>query len=95
MSGTDLLETMRDDQQLQPVPFLLVSSETRFRYLDPIRQAGAIAILPKPFNQNELSVALKTTLDHLNPKHLHLDELDIEMVEILIVAVLPVTALFR
>lgn len=85
MSGTDLLETMRHDQQLQDLPFLLISSETRFRYLDPIRQAGAIAILPKPCTQEELNVALITTLDHLDPEQLQLDEIEVENVEILIV----------
>jgi two-component system, chemotaxis family, chemotaxis protein CheY len=94
MSGTDLLETMRNEQQLSDLPFLLISSETRFRYLDPIRQAGAIAILPKPCGQDELKVALKTTLDHLDPEHLHLDEFDVESVEILIVDDSPIARKF-
>ncbi len=78
MSGTELLETMRNDQHLQDLPFLLISSETRFRYLDPIRQAGAIAILPKPCTQQELKIALKTTLDHLDPEQLNIDEPEVE-----------------
>jgi two-component system chemotaxis response regulator CheY len=64
---------------------MLISSETRFRYLDPIRQAGAIAILPKPFSQEELQIALNATLDHLDPESLYLEHYDPENVEVLIV----------
>lgn len=94
MSGTDLLETMRNNEKLQDLPFLLISSETRFRYLDPIRQAGAIAILPKPCSQDELKIALETTLDHLDPEHPHLHDLDVESVEILIVDDSPIARKF-
>ena len=38
------------EPQLEAVPFMLVSSETSFASLDPVRQAGVVAILPKPFD---------------------------------------------
>lgn len=63
MTGTDLIHAIRKGQEYADTPFLLISSETRFRYLDPIRQAGAVGILPKPFAQDELQTALRTTLD--------------------------------
>ncbi|MBY4676297.1 response regulator [Marinobacterium sp. CAU 1594] len=65
MTGTELLEQMRMDPNLADITFLLISSETHYRYLEPIRQAGAIAILPKPFSGDELSVALRSTLNYL------------------------------
>ncbi|MGD8593568.1 MAG: response regulator, partial [Gammaproteobacteria bacterium] len=45
MTGTELVQTMRADDNLQAIPFMLISSETHYRYLEPIRQAGVIAIL--------------------------------------------------
>ena len=85
MSGTDLVQKMREDDSLKDTAFMLVSSETRFRYLDQIRQAGAIAILPKPFSQSDLKVALETTIDHLDPTSLHLKNHEMAEIEVLIV----------
>jgi len=85
MSGTDLVQNMRSDQELQGTAFMLISSETRFRYLDPIRQAGIIAILPKPFDVGDLKIALHNTLEHLDPEHLRLEDFDPETLRVLIV----------
>lgn len=84
-TGTELLTKMKQDSRLETVAFVLISSETRFRYLDPARQAGAVGILPKPFNVGELKTALDTTLEHLDPENLDLHELDPENLEVLIV----------
>jgi two-component system chemotaxis response regulator CheY len=65
--------------------FLLISSETNINYLEPIRQAGAIAILPKPFTSHELDTALSATLDYLNPQKIELNHLDIEDISVLVV----------
>ena len=65
MTGTELVEQMRSDDELSNITFLLISSETHYRYLEPIRQAGAIGILPKPFSSDELAVALRSTLHYL------------------------------
>ena len=54
MTGTDIVSKMRDNDQLQSTTFLLISSETHYRFLEPVRQAGAIGILPKPFTNKEL-----------------------------------------
>jgi two-component system chemotaxis response regulator CheY len=94
MSGTDLVHAMRRDDALDDTAFMLISSETRFRYLDPIRQAGAIAILPKPFSQDELKIALNTTLDHLDPETVQLDHYDPESLEVLIVDDSPLSRKF-
>lgn len=65
MTGTELVTRMRASDTLREVTFLLISSETHYRYLEPIRQAGAIAILPKPFRREELETALHNTLDYI------------------------------
>jgi two-component system chemotaxis response regulator CheY len=65
MTGTEVVHIMRQDPSLANITFLLVSSETHYRYLEPIRQSGAIAILPKPFTHKDLGVALQSTLHYL------------------------------
>lgn len=66
MTGTDLVYTLRDTPYWADLPFILISSETNPYYLDPVRQAGTMAILPKPFSQPQLQIALDNTLDFLN-----------------------------
>jgi two-component system chemotaxis response regulator CheY len=85
MTGTELVETLKRSSDWSAVPFILISSETRFRYLDPVRQAGAVAILPKPFGARELKTALDTTLEHLDPSLVQLDSFDPESLEVLVV----------
>ncbi len=85
MTGTELVYAMREEPQLKDTAFMLVSSETRIRYLEPIRQAGAIAILPKPFTHEELRTAISATVDFLAPDAIHLKSYDPESVEVLIV----------
>jgi len=85
MTGADLVHEIRNDSDSYDMAFLLISSETNIKHLDPIRQAGAIAILPKPFTSSDLDVALSSTLDYLNPQQVELDHLDIEDINVLIV----------
>ncbi|PVV06484.1 MAG: two-component system response regulator [gamma proteobacterium symbiont of Ctena orbiculata] len=85
MTGTDLVYKMRNDDELIQSAFMLISSETSLSYLDPIRQAGAVAILPKPFSQDDLYVAMQATLDYVETPNLELQDLDTEVVRILIV----------
>ncbi|MEH6826389.1 MAG: response regulator [Motiliproteus sp.] len=68
ISGAELLARMRNDATLRDIAFVLISSETQFRYLDPIKQAGATAVLPKPFSDQQLATALKTTLHNIEPE---------------------------
>lgn len=72
MTGTDLVQTMRNDSAFADIPFMLVSSETGYRYLEPLRQAGVIAILPKPFTPEQLQKSLYATLDFLEPNKVRL-----------------------
>jgi len=85
MTGTDLLLFMRDKPDLSHVPFMLISSETNYRYLEPIRQAGAIAILPKPFDLEQLRSALNSTLDFIDPEMLEVNNIAPEELNVLLV----------
>jgi len=85
MTGVDLVHAIRKDSDSYDMAFLLISSETKIDYLEPIRQAGAVAILPKPFSTHELDIALSATLDYLNPQQLELNHLDTEDISVLVV----------
>jgi two-component system chemotaxis response regulator CheY len=85
MTGTDLVHTMRQDHDLEQMAFMLISSETRFRYLDPIRQAGAVAILPKPFKLSELRIAMNSVLELIDPNQLDLEDYLPEDLQVLVV----------
>lgn len=85
MTATDLLSAMRGDESLELIPFMLISSETRFEQLDPIRQSGVVAILPKPFTHDDLAYALRSTLEYIEPEEIMLGNYEVEDVRILIV----------
>ena len=85
MTGTDLVHGIREASPRPDTPFMLISSETRFRYLDPIRQAGVVGILPKPFSDAELRTALAATLDLLDDVDRDPADLDTETLQVLVV----------
>ena len=64
---------------------MLISSETRFRYLDPIRQAGVVGILPKPFSAAELTALSATTIDMLDDTVHEIADLDADALQVLVV----------
>ncbi|NOZ54057.1 MAG: response regulator [Gammaproteobacteria bacterium] len=85
MTGTDLVQIMRDNETLSEIPFMLISSETHYRYLEPIRQAGVIAILPKPFEANQLMKAIESTVHYLDPGELDTRHFASEEIKVLVV----------
>jgi len=85
MTGNEFLHILREKTTNQDICFVLVSSVTNIRQLDAIRQAGVVAILPKPFVAKDLALALKTTLSHLNPEDIALADHDIDDLRILLV----------
>jgi two-component system chemotaxis response regulator CheY len=85
MTGADLILAIRDMPNSSELAFMLVSSETRFEYLDPVRQAGAVAILPKPFSPKALMTALHATVDLLDQEELCGDDCDPATLEVLLV----------
>jgi two-component system chemotaxis response regulator CheY len=84
MSGIELVEAMRAERDLEVIPFILVSSETRPQVLDPVRQSGACSIVTKPFTEQQLSRALYGAADYLNPPE-DMDIADIENLRVLLV----------
>jgi two-component system chemotaxis response regulator CheY len=85
MTGVELIETMRAKESLRDIAFILISSETNIYYLDPVRQAGVVAILPKPFEYEQLKKALATTLDFIEPEQLELQKYDPKELSVLVV----------
>ncbi|WP_455210002.1 response regulator transcription factor [Kaarinaea lacus] len=84
-TGTELIQGIRAGDVCRDVPFMLISSETNYRYLEPIRQAGVIAILPKPFGKQQLEKSLYATLDYFDPERVELAQIDYEDFKVLIV----------
>ena len=76
---------MRQNPITESIPFMLISSESSFRMLEPIRQAGVIAILPKPFTDEDLSRALMSTLHYIEPGELDLELYEVENLRVLVV----------
>ncbi|MCK5830234.1 MAG: response regulator [Methylococcales bacterium] len=85
MTAVDLLEKIKKTDSIKDTPFMLISSEVRLSVLDPIRQAGVVAILPKPFKHDGLKRALRTAVEFLDPKQLLLDNFDVEDIRVLLV----------
>lgn len=85
MTGTELIGAMRAGDRLAEVPFMLVSSERNAQRLEPVRQAGVMAILPKPFEVGDLKTALYASLDYMEPSDLALADIDAEDLRVLVV----------
>lgn len=84
-AGTGLVAAMRADPALASLPFILVSSETRPQALDPVRQAGACGIVPKPFAPRQLALAINATLDYLSHDYSFDNQFDLEVLRVLLV----------
>ncbi len=74
MTGVELVHDIRENERFEQTMFMLISSETNEHALDPIRQAGVIAILPKPFESKDLRRALAATVDYVEPQEEEDDE---------------------
>jgi len=66
-------------------PFMLISTVTSFAELDPIKQSGASAILPKPFVAADLKRAILTTMDWNHPEKIDLEDHDVTSLNVLLV----------
>lgn len=85
MTAIDLVEQIKHNEKLSHIPFMLVSSESSFNILDTIRQAGVVAILPKPFAHEDLKNALRASIEFIDPQEINLEYYDIENVRVLVV----------
>jgi two-component system chemotaxis response regulator CheY len=85
MTATELLINVRENNLPESLNFLLISSETSFEILDPIKQAGVVDIIHKPFEPADLKQAVITTLDYLDQDELSLDNYDVTDLKLLLV----------
>ncbi len=85
MTATELIKTMRTDPELEEVSFMLISTETSFARLDPIRQAGIVAILPKPFTSDDMRRALVGTTRFIDTDRAEIEEMGLDELKVLVV----------
>jgi two-component system chemotaxis response regulator CheY len=83
--AVQLIKEVRQNQQWDHVPFMLISSESRKEQLEEFKQAGVVAILPKPFNHDHLGKAINATIDLLSPQELDLSYFDVHDLRVLVV----------
>ena len=84
-TATDLFTWIKESDEFPDMQCMLISSETSRAALEPIRQAGVVAILPKPFDHADLKRALRASVEFVDPEELELDHYDIEAVRVLLV----------
>ena len=82
MTGKELVLEMRANPVSEDIPFILISTETSFSELNPIKQAGASAVLPKPFAAMDLKRAIFMIMEWDNPEQV---DFDTENLQILVV----------
>jgi two-component system, chemotaxis family, chemotaxis protein CheY len=85
MTGKDLVLELRDNPLTVDTPFVLISTVTSFAELDPIKQAGASAVLPKPFTTKDLKRAIISTMEWENPEQIQLEDRNPENLKVLLV----------
>ncbi len=76
MTAVELIQQLRSQESTEDMNFMMISSETSFELIDGVKQAGAIAVLPKPFNHEDLNRALIAVRDSMTDEILELDNLD-------------------
>ncbi|MGR6873011.1 response regulator [Pseudomonas sp. HK3] len=85
MNAIELVTKLRDNPNTQYLNFMLVSSETDKQMLDDIKQAGVLAVLPKPFDQRAFLTALNAAKDTIEVDSIELNDIDVESLRALIV----------
>jgi serine/threonine protein kinase/HPt (histidine-containing phosphotransfer) domain-containing protein len=85
MTGVDLVGLMRANAQLRDVAFILISSETDRSQLEPIRQSGRVALVPKPFTMQQVAHAVTTVVQSSWDHATTLGAADLNSLKVLIV----------
>lgn len=81
----ELFGLMQQDERLAACARMVVSSEQKKENLEAVRQAGVLALLPKPFDRKDLQRALNATLDYLSHEEAELSLYDIDTLRVLVV----------
>jgi two-component system chemotaxis response regulator CheY len=85
MTGRDLVLELREFETTENTPFILISTATSFKELNPIRQAGASAVLNKPFVASDLKRAVTSAMDWANPDKITFEAIDTAGLDVLVV----------
>ena len=62
MSGLELLKEVRSDSQLEKLPFIMVTAESKSENVVAAKQAGVSNYIVKPFNAATLKSKLNTVI---------------------------------
>lgn len=80
-----LFANMLEEPRLAGVAKMVISSEQKKENLEAVRQAGVLALLPKPFDRTHLERALATALDYLTHDEIELELYDVQRLRVLVV----------
>ncbi|MFD1384964.1 response regulator [Rhodanobacter aciditrophus] len=80
-----LITLIKQHPETEHIQFMLVSSERNRAQLETLRQAGVIAMLPKPFSMRDLRRAINATLDLTIEQEIELELLDPHEMQVLLV----------
>ncbi|WP_036218166.1 response regulator [Marinospirillum minutulum] len=81
----ELFALMSKSPSLANVAKMVVSSEQKRENLEAVRQAGVLALLPKPFDRKDLERALAATLEFLTHEEVELELYDVSTLRVLVV----------
>jgi len=81
----ELFALMSKIPSLAKVAKMVVSSEQKRENLEAVRQAGVLALLPKPFDRKDLERALASTLEFLTHEEVELELYDVSTLRVLVV----------
>ena len=84
-TALELASLVKTNPATENTAYILVSSEQKFESLDPLRQAGVMAILPKPFLLSDMKKALMSSLDYIESEDIDLEHYDVSSVRALVV----------
>ena len=64
MTGLQLLQEVRADARLKPVPFIMVTAESKAENIVAAKEAGVSNYIVKPFNAETLQSKIEKVLGH-------------------------------
>ena len=64
MTGLQLLQEVRSDQRLKPLPFIMVTAESKAENIVAAKEAGVSNYIVKPFNAETLQTKIEKVLGH-------------------------------
>ena len=84
-TANELIDAIRNNERTEDQCFMLVSSESNENNLEHLRQAGVLAILPKPFSNKDLKRAIYSALDFIIEDEIDLELFDPKRLQVLVV----------